>query len=136
MAWTDAARQAAAAARREHVNAKKTTKHPLTSFAGAAIRKDLAAQVRVIRAGRKALHPGIRTSELMSSVRASTLGRNDLRKTIGQVVSKKTAAPAALTTQSPRDRFMSTPGEQAKQRRVSTSRYSSSFGGDASNYRR
>ena len=36
----------------------------------------------------------------------------------------------------PLTRFLNTPGEQAKQRRVSQSAYSDSFGGDASNYRK
>jgi hypothetical protein len=36
----------------------------------------------------------------------------------------------------PRDRFMSQPGEMARQSRVARSAYSDSFGGDASNYRR
>jgi hypothetical protein len=40
------------------------------------------------------------------------------------------------TPYDPRARFMSTPGEQAKQRRISQSAFPSSFGGDASNYTR
>jgi len=55
-------------------------------------------------------------------------------------VPSDTLQPSSTSQQSmsydPRERFMNTPGERAKQSRVNGSAYSDSFGGDSSNYRR
>jgi hypothetical protein len=49
---------------------------------------------------------------------------------------RKPAEAFNANTYDPRERFMNTPGERAKQARVGRSAYSDTFGGDSSNYTR
>lgn len=50
--------------------------------------------------------------------------------------SSSSSSPGSSQRSDPRSEFMSRPGEVARQTRVARSAFSSSFGGDASNYRR
>lgn len=65
---------------------------------------------------------------------------DEAKRAIGYQLTSKLTNPAYLGTSSsgssPRERFMNTPGEQAKQSRISQSAYSDSFGGDSGNYTR
>ena len=46
------------------------------------------------------------------------------------------ATPSTAAGKSPRDAFMSSPGEAARQKRIAATSHGDSFGGDASNYSR